>query len=71
MDKYEGMGGSYTVNKRGERELVECTKDHPDGNCPRDAQGRPLDPLTGKPMVTETAAPAATISPTALATPAV
>lgn len=55
-DKYEGMGGSYIMNKDGVRTLVERTEDHPEGNRPRDAQGRPLDPVTGKPLVTETAA---------------
>jgi hypothetical protein len=52
-DKYEGMGGSYIV-KNGERVLVERTQDHPEGNCPRAADGTPLD--AGVPRKAEAAA---------------
>ena len=43
-DKYHGQGGSYRVDAEGKVERVEApTQDHPQGNRPRDAQGRPLD----------------------------
>lgn len=36
-------GGSYIVNpETGKRERVEHTQDHPEGNCARDAEGKPL-----------------------------
>lgn len=34
-------GGSY-LRKDGKKEKVAGTVDHPDGNRPRDAQGRPM-----------------------------
>ena len=49
--KNPGVGGSYRVNDAGELEQVEAaTRDHPDGNRPRDSEGRPLDGLTGRPI---------------------
>lgn len=37
-------GGRYTADKPDAKpKLAERTKDHPDGNRPRDAEGRPLD----------------------------
>ncbi len=37
-------GGSYKVNKNtGKVRLVKCTKDHPEGNRPRDKDGQPLN----------------------------
>ena len=53
MDANEGKGGSY-VSKNGERELVQRTEDHPDGNAARDAQGRRLG-MDGKPIVVDAA----------------
>jgi hypothetical protein len=58
-DQYEGQGGSYII-ENGVRRLVHRTEDHPGGNRPRDAEGRPLDPVTGQPLE---AAPA--VSPAA------
>ena len=43
-DEYAGQGGSYRVEADGRLVRVEApTQDHPQGNRPRDAQGRPLD----------------------------
>ncbi len=42
-------GGSYKKDKKtGKTKLVECTKDHPDGNRPRNADGQPLNVQTDK-----------------------
>jgi hypothetical protein len=35
-------GGSYD-NRDGKMKLVERTEDHPEGNRPRDAEGKPID----------------------------
>lgn len=40
-------GGSYIIDpKTGERQRVEHTQDHPEGNCARDAEGKPLEQPT-------------------------
>lgn len=39
-------GGSYEI-RDGKRVLVERTEDHPEGNRPRAADGRPIDAATG------------------------
>ncbi|MBV2125730.1 MAG: hypothetical protein ABW152_18085 [Candidatus Thiodiazotropha endolucinida] len=45
-------GGSYD-NRKGEMKLVERTKDHPEGNRPRDAEGNPIDlPTEEQPVTT-------------------
>ena len=37
------QGGSYVVEKPGDKpRLVECTKDHAEGNCARDKRGKPI-----------------------------
>jgi hypothetical protein len=42
MKSEELQGGTYLI-KDGQRTLVEPpTADHPEGNCARDADGRPL-----------------------------
>lgn len=42
-----GKGGSYVVDGDGEPRLVEePTKDHPEGNAARDADGNRLDRAT-------------------------
>lgn len=42
-DEFHGQGGAYVV-KDGKRVRVEePTKDHPEGNRARDAEGRPLE----------------------------
>jgi len=44
MNPFAGQGGSYRIDAEGKVERVEApTQDHPQGNRPRDAQGRPLD----------------------------
>lgn len=44
-DKYHGVGGSYSVDpKTGQRTQTEKpTERHPDGDCARDKDGKPLD----------------------------
>jgi hypothetical protein len=44
-DKHHGEGGTYEVDKAtGERRRVEeATKPHPEGDRPRDAQGKPIE----------------------------
>ena len=47
-------GGSYKKDKKtGKAKLVECTKDHPKGNRPRDKDGQPLNVQTDKPNAAE------------------
>lgn len=42
-DEYQGMGGSYVIED-GKRVLVGApTRDHPEGNRARDADGNALD----------------------------
>lgn len=42
-DEFHGQGGSYIVNADGKRERVQApTRDHPDGNRPRDKDGKPI-----------------------------
>lgn len=36
-------GGSYTANEEGDVTLVERTQNHPGGNRPRDAEGKPIN----------------------------
>lgn len=44
IDKYHGEGGTFRINKKGERELVTPpTQPHPDGDGARDKDGRSLD----------------------------
>jgi len=37
-------GGSYIIDKDGKTRQVGGTADHPDGNCARDAEGKPRTP---------------------------
>lgn len=40
VDEFHGIGGSYVVDKDGIRRRVEePTRDHPEGNAPRDRKG--------------------------------
>jgi hypothetical protein len=41
IDEYHGHGGAYVVDAPGQpmRQIEEPTKDHPEGNGPRDADG--------------------------------
>lgn len=50
-------GGSYIRDKNGHLKKTEGTQDHPDGNRPRDAQGKPLNVPQPEP-VAETKTPA-------------
>ena len=48
-DEFDGVGGSYEV-RDGKRVQVEApTKDHPEGNRPRDEHGKPLDIVAEEP----------------------
>lgn len=45
-------GGSFKRGKDGKPVRVAGTEDHPEGNRPRDAQGKPLD-VMAKPLEVE------------------
>ena len=64
-DKYHGVGGSYTVDpKTGERTQTEKpTERHPDGDCARDKDGKPLNKPVDK--VEPAFAPPAAVQPDA------
>lgn len=63
QDKYHGVGGSYSRDpKTGERRQVERpTERHKDGDCARDADGKPLNVASDKiePAFAPPASPAA------------
>lgn len=42
-DEFEGQGGAYEVRDGKRVRVEEPTKDHPEGNRPRDEHGKPLD----------------------------
>ncbi|MCC7487624.1 MAG: hypothetical protein IT529_21830 [Burkholderiales bacterium] len=42
-----GTGGAIQVDGDGRVEVTPATQDHPEGNRPRDAQGKPIDGLPG------------------------
>lgn len=43
-DKFNGEGGTFTVNNKGVREQVETASDrHADGDRAREADGTPID----------------------------
>jgi len=43
-DARDRGGGSYRISESGDLEQVEKpTRDHPEGNRPRDSEGKPLD----------------------------
>ena len=47
-----GHGGSYRVGEDGELTQTEApTQDHPEGNRPRDAEGKALDASTSPPTL--------------------
>lgn len=56
-DEFHGQGGSYIVENGARRRVEESTKDHPEGNRPRDADGKPLDalPAPEQPVVEKSA----------------
>ena len=61
-DEFSGQGGSYVIDKDGKRMRVETpTQDHPEGNRPRDAEGKPLDfaAAAGAPPIPAAPAPEA------------
>jgi hypothetical protein len=65
-------GGAYMIHDDGElRERAAATRDHPEGNRPRDAAGVPLDLPPPAPPVSGDDPPASRrgrrISPAALA----
>jgi hypothetical protein len=49
-------GGSYTQQPDGTLQRVSYTEDHPEGNRPRDAEGRPLA-ADGRPLPPPTKQP--------------
>lgn len=55
-DEFRGVGGSYVVGRDGTRKRVEETTDHPEGNRPRDADGRIL--VDGSPLAETPPVPA-------------
>ncbi len=42
VDEFAGQGGSYEMRDGKRARVVEPTKNHPEGNCARDAEGRPV-----------------------------
>lgn len=42
-DEFHGVGGSYIVEGGVKRRVADAPKEHPDGNRPRDSDGKPLD----------------------------
>jgi len=62
-DEFHGQGGAY-VMRDGKRVRVEApTKDHPEGNRPRDADGRPLDTQHSAPSTQHSPAAPANVKP--------
>lgn len=51
----ERTGGSITLKDGQLIDRIEPTKDHPDGNRSRDAQGRPRDAVALAPAVVDPA----------------
>ena len=39
VDEFHGIGGAYVVENGVRRRVEEPTKDHPEGNAPRDRKG--------------------------------
>jgi hypothetical protein len=59
-DEFHGQGGSF-VMKDGKRVRAEpAPRDHPDGNRPRDKDGKPLDEPAGAENVVRPAGPGST-----------
>ena len=42
-DEFHGQGGAYVIRDGKRVRVEEPTKDHPEGNRPRDKDGKPLD----------------------------
>jgi hypothetical protein len=38
-----GLGGAIAIDADGRVEITPPTQDHPEGNAPRDAEGKRLD----------------------------
>lgn len=55
---FPGEGGRYVVKDGKRIRVEESTRDHPDGNRPRDSEGRALDGITGRPIEPEEPKPA-------------
>ena len=43
-DEYAGQGGSYVIDKKGRRVLVERTQDAPPAEAPETVAADPADP---------------------------
>ena len=59
QDEFHGQGGAYVVRSGKRVRVEEPTKDHPEGNRPRDRDGKPLDAVAAE----QPAASAASESP--------
>jgi len=49
QDEFHGQGGAYVVRSGKRVRVEEPTKDHPEGNRPRDKDGKPLDAAAVEP----------------------
>jgi hypothetical protein len=58
VDEFHGIGGAYVFENGVRRRVEEPTKDHPEGNAPRDHKGRLIEFAPGvglkKPPVMQT-----------------
>lgn len=59
-DEFDGQGGCYEIREGKRVRVTEPTKDHPEGNRPRDEHGRALDVAPEEPKA---APPAGTRGP--------
>lgn len=41
-DEFQGQGGRYEIRDGKRVRIEEPTKDHPEGNCAREADGKPI-----------------------------
>jgi hypothetical protein len=55
QDEFAGQGGSYLVDKNGKRIRVEETRNHPQGNCAREAEPDPFAALSAPVTTTQPA----------------
>lgn len=41
-DEFQGQGGRFEIREGKRVRVEEPTKDHPEGNCAREADGKPI-----------------------------
>jgi hypothetical protein len=61
VDEFHGQGGAYILENGVRCRVEEPTKDHPEGNCARDKDGKVLvfnPPKAKKPAAASEAGPA-------------